>query len=275
LDIVSRHADFASVACVDESDQALQEARRHPGQEHGNFFSSFDEALSRVEADAALIASPTFTHADQTLKALNAGLPVLVEKPMAATLLDAVRVVEGSRAAARPVMVAENYRFYRAERTLRHLLQNEIAGSLHWVECVDRRDQPSHTQGPWVKTMAHPFLTEIAVHHFDSLRYLLARKPSSICALSSNLPQSGYEHEAAAAAIIEFEGGLPVLYGGSMGSARYEFALWVEGEKGDLWSDRRRVWWRPREDGSSDRADPCPWPKATTFRIRMPGRSQC
>ena len=27
---------------------------------------------------------------------------------------------------------------------------------------------------------------------------------------------------------------------------RYEYSLWVQGDKGDLWTDRRRVWWRPK-----------------------------
>jgi predicted dehydrogenase len=246
LEIVAHHPDFVSVACVDESEKSLAAARPQRGQEHGNFFTSLEEALVHSRADAALVSSPTFLHAQHTLRALDAGLPVLVEKPLADSLDDAVRVAERARAVSRPVMVAENYRFYQAERTLRSMLENEVAGRLHWAECVDRRHQPSDTQGPWVRAMDHPFLTEIAVHHFDSFRYLFGRRPASVFALSYNLPDSGYDKEAAVTAVIEFEGGLPVQYGGTMAAARYEFSLWIEGEKGDLWTDRKRVWWRPR-----------------------------
>ena len=153
-----------------------------------------------------------------------------MEKPLAPGLADAVGVVERSRAVSRPVMVAENYRFYRAERTLRHMLASDAVGRVHWATCVDRRDQPSQTQGPWVKAMDHPFLTEIGVHHFDSFRYLFDRRPTSVFALSQP-PGSGYEKEAAAA-VIELEGGLPIQYGGTFAAARYEFALWIEGSKG-------------------------------------------
>jgi predicted dehydrogenase len=246
LEIVAHHPDFVSVGCVDPSDSALAAARRQPGQEHGNFFTSIDEALGRVTADAALIASPTFQHATQTIQALDAGLPVLVEKPLADSLSDAIRVADRARAVGKVVMVAENYRFYQAERTFRHLLANDTAGELHWVQCSDRRFQPSSSQGPWVKSMDHPYLTEISVHHFDSFRYLFNRQPEAVYALSYNFPGSGYEKEAGVGAVIELDGGLPIQYGGSMGSARYEFALWVEGSKGDLWTDRRRVWWRAR-----------------------------
>jgi predicted dehydrogenase len=275
LDIVAEHADFVSVACVDQSEASLQEARRHPGQDHGRFFARLDDALAQVTADAVLIATPTFCHAEHALQALDAGLSVLVEKPLALSLAEGVRVVERSRAVSRPVMVAENYRFYRAERTLKQMLSNEMAGRLHWAECVDRRDQPSHTQGPWVKGMDHPFLSEIAVHHFDSFRYLFGRRPASVFALSYNPPGSGYDNEAAAAAVIELEGGLPIQYGGTMAGARYEFALWIEGAKGDLWTDRQRVWWRPRggrffrpcRSVPVPKGDALPYPKAGTVSL--------
>jgi predicted dehydrogenase len=275
LEIVARHPDFESAACVDPSGAALEAARRQPGQQHGNFFTSFEEALARTRADAALIASPTFVHAQHAMQALDAGLPVLVEKPFATTLADAGRVVERSRAVSRPVMVAENYRFYQAERTLRQMLVNRVAGQCQWVHCVDRRDQPAGSQGPWVKAMDHPFLREIAVHHFDSFRYLFGRQAATIFALSYNLPASGYDRETGAMALIELEGGPPIQYAGTLAAPRCEFALWIQGEAADLWTDRRRVWWRPRgsrffrpaRNVPVPKGDELPYPKAGTVSL--------
>lgn len=275
LEIVAAHPDFVSVACVDSSEEALQKARALPGQDHGRFFTKLSDALTQAAADAVLIATPTFMHAQHAIEALDAGLAVLVEKPLAPGLADAVRVVERSRAVSRPVMVAENYRFFRAERTVRHMLASDAVGKVHWATCVDRRDQPSQTQGPWVKAMDHPFLTEIGVHHFDSFRYLFDRRPASVFALSYNPPGSDYENEAAAAAVIELEEGLPIQYGGTFAAARYEFALWIEGSKGDLWTDRKRVWWRPRggrffrpcKSVPVPKGDELPYPKAGTVSL--------
>jgi predicted dehydrogenase len=275
LDIVGQHPDFESVACVDRSEEMLQEARRHSSQRHGNFFTDFRAAVAHARPDAALIATPSALHAEHVIQALDAGLAVLVEKPLAATLADAVRVVQHSRTTTRPVMVAENYRFYRAERTLRQLLASEMAGRIHWATCADRRDQPSHSQGPWVKAMAHPYLTEIAVHYFDSFRFLFARRPAAISALSYNVPASGYEREAGASVVIELEDGPLIQFGGSMASSRYEFGLWVEGEKGDLWTDRNRVWWRSRgsrffrpcRSVAVPKGDELPYPKAGTVSL--------
>jgi predicted dehydrogenase/predicted AlkP superfamily phosphohydrolase/phosphomutase len=246
LDYVAHHPDFTAVACVDVVDKALESVRRAPGQEHGKFFKSVEEALAQTTADAALITSPSFLHAQHARQALDAGLGVMVEKPFACNLKEAELLVERAHAAARPIMVAENFRFFQAERTVRHMLDEGVAGRIHSAVCIDRRDQPSHTQGPWVKSMAEPFLTEIAVHHFDTFRYLFNQRPLSIQAISYNPPMSDYDGSAAVNAMIEFDDHCHVQYSGTMVATRYEYSLWVEGEKGDIWTDRRRVWWRAK-----------------------------
>ncbi len=246
LEYVAEHPDFTSVACVDVSEKALEEAREAPGQTHGQFFSTLEEAAAQVEADAAFVTTPSFVHAEQARQALDAGLAVLVEKPFGSTLEEVVQVVKRAREVNRLVVVAENYRFFQAERTVRHLLDAGQVGRLSTVICIDRRDQPSHTQGPWVKRMAEPFFMEIAVHHFDSFRYAFNQRPRTIFARSYNPPMSDYEGAAAVDALIEFDQGTRVQYSGTMVSPRYEYSLSMEGDKGDLWTDRRRVWWRAK-----------------------------
>ncbi len=208
LDYIAQHPDFSAAACVDVDEKALQAARQVPGQEHGKFFKSLGDALTQTQADAVLITSPSFLHAQHALEALDARLAVMVEKPFGCNLKETMEVVERARAVGRPVLVAENYRFFQAERTVRHMLDTGAVGRIASAVCVDRRDQPSHTQGPWVKSMKHPFLSEIAVHHFDSFRYLFNRQPVSMFATSYNPPGSDYEEGAAVNAVIELDGGI-------------------------------------------------------------------
>ena len=275
LDIVAQHPDFVSAACVDPDEEALAAARALPGQEHGCFVTSLEEALARIQADAALITSPSFLHTQHTLQALEAALAVMVEKPLGCRLQEAIPVVERARAVGRPVMVAENFRFFPAERTLRRLLDEDVAGQLSSVLCIDRRDQPSHTQGPWVKGMEHPFLTEIAVHHFDSFRYLFNREAVTIWARSYNPPGSDYPRGAAVEALIEMAGGLPIQYTGTTVANRYEYSMWVQGEFGDIWTNRKRVWWRrkghrffrPVKPVPVPKGDELPYPKAGTVSL--------
>jgi len=247
LEFLAPREDVEIVACVDTDEVALAKVKEATGCET---YTSLEQALSQVEADAAIVASPSMLHGEQTKKALRAGLAVMVEKPLAASFAEAVDVVEAARTAGLPVMVAENYRFFQAERTLRKLLDEKKLGRIDAVFCVDRRDQPSGTQGPWVKSMQEPFLTEIAVHHFDSFRYLFNAKPAYVWARSYNPPGSDYDQNGAAEAFIEMQDGLCIQYSGSFVGSRYEFDLLIRGELGDLRTNRSKVWWREKGSGS-------------------------
>ena len=241
LEFIKGLADVESVACVDLDQNALDEVRADTGCET---FTDLDQAFAETKADGVVIASPSLLHGRLALQALEAGYGVMVEKPLAASLEEAVSVVEFARSVKRPLMVAENYRFFRAERTLRKALDEGMVGRVQSAVCVDRRNQPSDTQGAWVKSMAQPFLTEIAVHHFDSFRYLFDRRPVSVWAESFNSAGSDYEQNGAADVLIEMEDGLRVQYSGSFIGSRYEYNLWIYGERGELRTDRSRVWHR-------------------------------
>jgi len=275
LDVVAAHPDFVSAACVDREEKALQEVRAVPGQEHGKFFTDFDKALRDVQADAVLIATPSFLHGEHARKALETGLPVLVEKPLSSKLEEAAATVGLARKLGKPLMVAENFRFFQAERTVRKLLNDGRIGRIGSIVCIDRRDQPSHSQGPWVKSMLDPFLNEIAVHHFDSFRYLFQSQPDSILSRSFNPPGSDYDDGAALEAFITLRNGLSIQYSGTLVATRYEYDLWIEGENGEIRTDRKTVSWRARGERTFQKVplidvpegDELPYPRAGTVSI--------
>jgi predicted dehydrogenase len=246
LEIVRDYPDAIPVAYVDPDSGALASARKLAGATEARFFTDLDHAVRDVPADAALIVSPSRFHAEHATRALHHGLHVMVEKPFATSVKDAETVIEAADTVKKQVMVAENYRFFPAERTMGRWIREARLGRIATVTCVDRRDQPPSDLGSWASSMPYPQLVEIAVHHFDSFRYLLGRRPVTVMARSFNPPGSRYESGAATSALFEMEEGLTVMYSGSLCSHRYEYALWIEGEAGSLWTDRKRVWWRAR-----------------------------
>jgi predicted dehydrogenase/predicted AlkP superfamily phosphohydrolase/phosphomutase len=246
LEIVQDYADAIPVAYVDKDPKALDEARKLIGNTTAGFFTDLPKALREVSADAALIATPSALHAEHALQALESGLAVLTEKPFTTNLSDAFQVIDKAETIGKHVVVAENYRFFAAERTIRQWIAEDRLGRIATVTCVDRRNQPPSDQGPWVTALDYPQLAEIAVHHFDSFRFLFHRNPVSMTARAFNPPGSHYRNGAATEALIEMEENLSILYFGTLTSHRYEYGLWIEGEKGSLWSDRKRVWWRKK-----------------------------
>jgi predicted dehydrogenase len=91
----------------------------------------------------------------------------------------------------------------------------------------------------------------------------------------NNPPWSDYRHGAVTEALIEMEGDVAVQYLGTLTSDRDEYSLWVEGEEGVLWADRRRVWWRkkgwrffvPVRKVSVPKGDELPYPREGTTSL--------
>jgi predicted dehydrogenase len=204
-------------------------------------------------------------HGAHARQILAAGFAVMVES-FGRQPARSGRCRHAAREANRPLMVAENYRFFRAERTLRKFLDENHLGRIQSVVCIDRRDQPSRAQGAWVTKMAQPFLTEIAVHHFDSFRYLFNSQPVAVWARTFNPQGSDYEQNAAAETLLDMQGGIHIQYSGSFVGSRYEYSLVIEGERGDVRTDRSKVWWRPRGQKSFTEVAPVQLPEGESHR---------
>ncbi len=244
LEIVRDHPGFTSVGCVDPEPSALAWTRtRFPNLSNASY-ANLGEALKNIKADAAIVASPPPHHAVHCLQALEAGLALMVEKPFATNIEDALRVTERSRCLQRTVVVGQNYRFTPAERTLRQLIRQGRLGKVSSATCISRRRRPG--KGTFLGTMDYPQITDVGVHHFDSLRGMLGIDAVAISCRVSNPSWSDYRYGAVTEALIEMGGNVTVQYLGTLISDRDEYSLWIEGEEGVLWSDRKRVWWRKK-----------------------------
>lgn len=245
LGFVKEYPDAVTAACVDIRPEALEAVKARFGNDYCPLFPDADAALDAVEADAVLIATPSALHAGHSLKALDKGLTVMTEKPLATTMDDAREVLARAGEVGRPVVVAENYRFAPAERTVRKLVADGSIGKVMSVTVTDRRNQPSRTEGPWLCELEFPQLQEVAIHHFDSFRSWFGCDAESISARTWN-PPSDYASGACTQAMIEMEGDIHVSYFGSMTSPRFAFELRIEGDRGELWSNRKYVFQRSR-----------------------------
>jgi predicted dehydrogenase len=241
---VREHPDVECVGVVDIDPAALDRIKGKVQSEACRYFGDLDQALDEAAAEAALIVSPSAMHAAHAIRCMEAGLTVMVEKPFGTGVAEAKSVLERARALDKQVIVAENYRFFPAERTLKKLLGEGLLGALDNATLIDRRHMPSHTEGPWLAAIDYPQLQEVAIHHFDSLRSLFER-PGSIAARVWNPPWTDYSHGANTEALIDF-GEVRVQYLGTMLSHRFGFSLWLEGERGVIWTNRRHVAWRPK-----------------------------
>ena len=100
-----------------------------------NWTTSLEETLADDAIDAVILATPSETHADSALLALQSGKPVLVEIPLSMTLHDADRLVE--EAAARKLTLGVVHPL-RARPELDRLRERADSGAEHIRQVVGR-----------------------------------------------------------------------------------------------------------------------------------------
>lgn len=83
------------------------------------------EALLDARPDGVMIAVSTKAHLEIALKVLHAGVGTLIEKPIAATVAEAERIIAAGKEADRPVLVGHVERFNPAVETTKRRLEGE------------------------------------------------------------------------------------------------------------------------------------------------------
>ena len=75
-----------------------------------NFYESIDEMLTSEKLDLAIVVTPHNLHAPIAIKVLNAGVNVVLEKPMTTTYEDAIQVIDAAKSTGKFVTVFHNRR---------------------------------------------------------------------------------------------------------------------------------------------------------------------
>jgi predicted dehydrogenase len=120
----SEHAELAGILDTDP-ERAAEAAKAHPC----SVFQSLDE-LPR-QADAAVIATPTVTHADLGCRLMELGLDVLVEKPIAQDPASGLRLVETAARQGRILQVGHLERFNPAVIALESAVTAPLFFEIH------------------------------------------------------------------------------------------------------------------------------------------------
>jgi predicted dehydrogenase len=231
---VVREAPGVELAAIVDPDQsALGQADAIPG------YASLDVALAAVECDAVLVASPPQTHDAVAKTALEAGKHVLCEKPLATSLEDALDLVGTADRAKRLIVVSQNYRYNAPFRAVRRVLEEGHLGDLASISIRCMRDTRTlFAPDDFRYLMVHPYVLDMSIHHFDLIRAATGREVRGVFARSWRVPDSPFVHHPAVVAVLDLDGGVPVVYEGDW-TTRGPETSWngeweVVGERGRL-----------------------------------------
>ncbi|MDQ4138045.1 MAG: Gfo/Idh/MocA family oxidoreductase [Actinomycetota bacterium] len=177
------------------------------------FVDDWSDLLERTDLDVVSIAVPTYLHAPVGIAALERGIHVLTEKPMARSAGEAAQMVQAARTAGRVLDVAFNHRRRGDIEALRGLITEGRIGSPYHARASWMRRQGIPKLGSWFtnREMAGGgALLDIGVHVLDYALYALGepdvRSVSAVthAALGSR-GLGGSDRETALAGSSEFE----------------------------------------------------------------------
>ncbi|MEV8376342.1 Gfo/Idh/MocA family oxidoreductase [Kribbella sp. NPDC056861] len=171
----------STIAVIDPNpDRAVQLSRNYPALEA---YRDLDEALPHL--DAVIIATPPSTHKPLALKAIAAGVHVMVEKPLATTAADARDMIEAAKAQDVVLMVGHTFEFHSAVWQLREMVQKKELGDLYYLDTA-RLNLGLYQHDCNV-------LFDLAPHDVSILNYVLGATPVSVQCWSSHHANSKLE----------------------------------------------------------------------------------
>ncbi len=117
---IANHPETVLAAVADPEPAALEAA---VAQTHAEGFADPLEMIEKAQLDGVVVAAPTTDHLSLAMAAIEKGIPVLVEKPIAATVEDALAIVAAASRRHVPVQVGHVERYNPAVVAMGKLLR--------------------------------------------------------------------------------------------------------------------------------------------------------
>lgn len=200
-------------------------------------FDDYSEALELVQPDAVCISTYPDTHESYAIMALDAGAHVFIEKPLADTVLGAVRVIDAAKRSGKKLVVGYILRHHPSWIKFVEL------GQTLGTPLVFRMNLNQQSQGyMWDvhKNLMHSLspIVDCGVHYIDVMCQMTTAKPVQVTAIGARLtdeiPADNYNYGQLQ---IRFDDGSVGWYEAGWGPMMSETAFFVKdviGPKGSV-----------------------------------------
>lgn len=213
--VASAHADalasLTSSRFVAVIDTNLARARAFADRYHVRAYTSLDALLADREVAMVSICTPHPTHAALAMRAAEAGLHVLVEKPMAVDLADCEDMIRVAAAHRVQLGVVSQRRFYEPVRRMHEAIAEGRIGRpvLGTVTVLGWRGEEYYAADAWRGTWAGEgggILVNQVTHHLDLLQWFMG-PVEELFGYWANLNHPSIDVEDTAIAALRFAGG--------------------------------------------------------------------
>lgn len=199
---VTASPDCDLVAIADPSPAAAAIAAEH----NASCYTDFDVMMSSHDLDGVIIAAPNDLHEATGAAAAAHGLPMIMEKPIAADIHAAARLTAAAQRAGVPLLVGHHRRYNPRAQRARALVREGALGRLVAVNMLwsVRKPEP-YFDAAWRKVPGGgPILINL-IHEIDLLRFICG-EITEVSAMASSSVR-GFEVEDSASVALRFESG--------------------------------------------------------------------
>ena len=188
-------------------------------------FADHRRMLESARPEAVIVANPNNLHVATALDCIEAGVPVLVEKPVGVHLDEVRALVEASRRRIVGVLWGHQRRHNPLISQARQVITDGKLGRLINVTALWQLQKPdSYFETPWRREPGAGFLLTNLIHDLDLLRHLCG-EVEQVQAFTRN-DVRGYANEDSAAVLLQFaNGALGSLTGSDAVAAPWSWEL--------------------------------------------------
>ena len=218
--------DCELVACCDVRPERAEAFAERFDLAH--WYTDYRELLTLPELDAVSVCTPPFMHRDATVAALDAGLHVLCEKPMAMNVAEAQDMVAAAERAGKVLTIGHQQRFSPAAQAVKRAVDAGELGDIYYAKTAALRNRGAPTWGVFhIKQLngGGP-LIDIGVHALDVTMWLMGSpRPVAVFGATymalahrpglknrmGTINVEEYDVEDLAAALVRFDNGATLM----------------------------------------------------------------
>jgi predicted dehydrogenase len=172
-------------ALVSDTPAKLRKLGKRYGVKHLYSYDDARDLFTSGEIDAVYIALPNSLHAAWTIRAADAGLHVLCEKPLAVTVRDCERMIEACERNRVQLMTAYRLHFERCNLEVADLVRKKRIGDARWFDSqFSMQVKPGNIRID--RELGGGPEYDIGIYCINAARYVFAAEPTEIFASATN-----------------------------------------------------------------------------------------
>ncbi len=201
-------ADSNSVEVVSIAEPAAQTRDSLPSTS-AKVFDSLDAMIDAGGIDGVVVCVPSDLHLETVRRLVDAGLPILCEKPLGVTAAEAREATDLATEARVPLQIGFWRRFVPMLTRLRERIASGEMGGVYAVACYQWDGSPP---GTYFRQHSGGIFVDMGVHEFDQARFLTGQEFDAITAYASTVADEPWPGDPESAqAIGQLSGGATAL----------------------------------------------------------------